>query len=218
MEKLIVVLIVLGFFAGAIAVVHRNHKREQAERRAARMAAPGARLPLDRATAVLAEAGLPLTPGLTQADLLDRGAQDPTTLFDLLAVYAVNGAPQACPRACSVNCESIRATGDYADIVRTLADGAGVTLDRVGDSIDLQTGRARLHYRIGALERHLSPRIRGNRICEDTLRQALRDLEAARPERQFWKLVSDDLVVLFCLPPDRAEALRDRVHRISRAA
>lgn len=39
MEKLIVVLIVLALFGGAIAVIHRNHKREQAERRAARDAA-----------------------------------------------------------------------------------------------------------------------------------------------------------------------------------
>jgi mannose/fructose/N-acetylgalactosamine-specific phosphotransferase system component IIC len=35
MEKLIVILIVLAVFGAAIAVVHRNHKREMAERRAA---------------------------------------------------------------------------------------------------------------------------------------------------------------------------------------
>ena len=114
MAKLIVISIILAFFGAVLLVVQMNYRREMRDRET--------RLPtLDDQLDTLVRAGLPLTPGVTRATLLDWGPEDryghePWRLLLLTLASAGEDGKPLSPRATMIDTSGPVPRADLARI------------------------------------------------------------------------------------------------------
>ncbi|WP_420327964.1 hypothetical protein [Mameliella sp.] len=175
--KLVVILVVLGLFVAAIVAVQRAN-RPTARR------LPGSAPPegpsLDEQMAVLARAGLHLSPGVTRADIIDFGPEetyrgDPWRLLLLTYTIRVDRPPHPpfCPRACLLQTDGFDSLQDYAEAISDLSRMAEVPCQ-----VTVSDG---LHLRFEDTAMTLAPSIGTGQVDRGVLTKVLHELMTRMP-------------------------------------
>lgn len=177
---------------------------------------------LDEILAALADAGLPLGPGRTAAEVVERmTAPDPAhpQVRDVLLALtddvwmtprdaAWTSAP-LCERASALDAECIDGPGEYVKLVGRLARTAGTgTLTALGDHVDHQEPDGWwFEYSVGSTTRRLDVDVQGDWADLMAVCSVTDDLRAAHPGAGFWCIRHDQSLALFWLSDDGAAAV-----------
>lgn len=167
---------------------------------------------LEQQLSTLAELGLNLDDGISIDDLLysfDREDYEkrPFDLILFVLGIEVERAPwgrPVCSRVWSFDTECITSTGDYARIVKRLCQVAGkpYCLKDIRYFIDIDTGKARLKYKIDGTERNWPVEVNDDWADRLTLDYVMDEIE--RDGHRFYFKRNGKAMVLFFLDSKKA--------------
>jgi hypothetical protein len=170
---------------------------------------------LEKQLEKLAELGLPLNAGITVDDLIysfDREAYEESPFDLVLFALGVEVERQPwgrsiCSRVWNFDTECIVSSGDYVTIVERLCELSGEAdyLTDVSDHVDLETGEARLKYKVNDTERNWKVQVNDDWADMMTMSDVMDDIE--RDGKRFYFKDNGQAMILFFLDSDTATEL-----------
>lgn len=152
---------------------------------------------LDMQIAAFADVGLTLADGVSKDDLLisfpeDEFVQEPFSLLFFVYGNEVERRPwgrYVSDQVWNFDLEAIEDDDSYAFIIKRLAQISGTdhVLSDVASTLDWDNQKVSVSYKLGSIERALTPKFDNDWADADTIQQFLADIMATTNDgKQFW--------------------------------